>query len=183
MLNTADRTSCPSATAVGSSAKNPLPPLSRSERILLESACIDIIAEFEQLLDLANAEREAGFLGESALIGNRMLHSLIDFAESYLSGRRLAMVYQLIDRGFQSTQKTIDLSSSQLWGPLRRLIGRQSASDLDVANSHNETGLVIAAAAMATIGGGICRLEDDAPVAMALYESLRPILIELRERW
>ena len=156
---------------------------SHNERILLESACVDLIGELEHLLALSNVECEAGFLGESALIGNKMLHSLVEFAEGYLSGQRLTIVYDLIARGLKATQQTVDLATSQTFGTLRRIIGRESATDAEVAAAHSQAGKAIAIAAIASLGGGIRQLEDESTVATELYESLQPILIKLREKW
>jgi hypothetical protein len=157
--------------------------LSPDEKSMLESACVDLIGELEHLLAFSNVECEAGFLGESALIGNKMLHCLVKFSDGYLSGPRSTIVYELVEKGFQETKKTVDLATSQTLGTLRRIVGGQTATDQEVAAAHAEAGKAIANAVIASLGGGIRRLHDEGSVANDLCESLQPILVELRENW
>ena len=157
--------------------------LTPNERILLESACVELIGTLEHLLEKAALEREAGFLGESAVIGRKMLLALVDFAEGYLSGNGLSPAFQQIARGYKSAQHTIDLATSQSWGPLRKLAGQSSASNTEVAQSHFRTGQAIAAAAESAVGEGIGILSHCSSVVDELDESLRPVLAELRETW
>ena len=174
----------PKLPASGSpSAKEQQAELNDSERILLESACVDLIGRLEYSLEQANREREEGFLGESAVIGNDMLLSVVDFSDGYLTGQRLELVYSLLAEGYKATQLVIDLATSQNWGIVKKIIGQDSATDEQVAQSHKEAGEAIASVLSASIGGGIRLLDPNSPVAKNLMESLQPILVELREKW
>lgn len=152
-------------------------------RILLESACVDVIGRLEYLIARSEFEITEGYLGESALIGDKMLCCLAEFAEGHLTGQRLAIVNEFIDRGRKATKRTVDLATTQTFGSIRRIIGLTAASDGDVAAAHQDTGKLIATAAIATLGGGIRELEVEGSIAKELYASLQPILSTLREKW
>lgn len=157
--------------------------LSTNERILLESACVDAIGQMEQLLEKANEERAAGFLGESILIANKILLLFVDFAEGYLSESEQASVIERTAVGYAATKRGVSLSSSQTWGAIRKLIGRETATDNQVAEAHREVGVAVADAADSAIVGAIRMLGSDSAVTSQLAESLEPILAELRTEW
>lgn len=157
--------------------------LSTSERILLESACVDAIGQLEQLLEKASSERAAGFLGESILIANRMLLLIVDFSEGYLDESQQGSVFERTALGYAATQRGVALSSSQTWGTIRKLIGRETATDGEVASAHQEVGAAVAASAESAVKGAIRMLGSDSVVAQQLAESMEPMLEELRTQW
>ncbi|MEM6469911.1 MAG: hypothetical protein AAF802_10190 [Planctomycetota bacterium] len=157
--------------------------LSTNERILLESACVEVIGSVEQLLEHASNERKSGYLGESAVIGNKILLALVDFSEGYVSGDALGDVYKVIAECYKATQRVIDLATSQTWGPLRKMLGRSIASNDEIADAHRDCGQLIADAVATSVGSGLARLEQSATTANQLEESLEPILNELRTEW
>ncbi|MEO1617072.1 MAG: hypothetical protein AAFV88_14570 [Planctomycetota bacterium] len=157
--------------------------LTSNERILLESACVELIGSIEQMLEQSAKEREAGYLGESAVIGNKILLSLVDFSEGYVSGESLGDVYKVIAECYKGTQQVIDLATSQTWGPFRKMLGKSTASNDEVAVAHKDCGSLIADALETSVGSGLSRLNDTTSVAAQLTESLEPILTELRTEW
>lgn len=157
--------------------------LSTSERILLESACVDTIGQMEQLLEKASGEKAAGFLGESILIANQMLLLIVDFSEGYLAEHEQGSVFERTALGYAATQRGVALSSSQTWGAIRKLIGQETATDNEVANAHQEVGAAVASAAESAVQGAVRMLGADSVVALQLVESLDPMLEELRTEW
>lgn len=156
--------------------------ISEERRILLESACVDLIGKFEQMLDAARCEREAGFLGESMVIGKKMMLALVEFADGYLEDKRLQNSVDVIAQACTLADEGVELSSSQSFGAVKRVFGRRTASDLEVANAHRSVGSAIASALSVAFNSaaqilGAARLSED------IRDSLEPMLAELREKW
>lgn len=152
------------------------------DRILLESGCVDLIGEFEQLIETARSEREAGFLGESMVLGKRMLLTLVEFADGYLEEEPQEDVVDRIASGCVLADNGIQLSSSQNFRAFRRVLGKKTASDLEVAEAHGAVGTAVADALTLALGSAVERL-GKANISEAIGDSLEPILLELREQW
>ena len=157
--------------------------LTSSQRILLETACVDMIGQVEQLMEKARDEQSAGFLGESMLVGSSILKLLVNFSDGYLSDRTLVLVNDRIELAHQAIKNGTELSQSQTFGSLRRLIGRKSATDVEVARAHTEVGIALAEAVAAAVAGGLHQLKSNSSLVNDLQESIQPILSEMRKTW
>lgn len=171
------------ATKTPTESKIPNESLCSSKRILLETACVDLVGQLEQLMEKARDEQKAGFLGESMLVGNTILVQLLNFAEAYLIESSRNAVTALISKGFEVTARGTELSSSQTFGTVKRLFGRKSATDFQVAEAHCEVGKAIADTAELAVQSGLDLLGSESVFATGVHESLHPILVELREKW
>ncbi|MEM0925531.1 MAG: hypothetical protein AAGJ83_05795 [Planctomycetota bacterium] len=157
--------------------------LTSHERILLESACVEFIGSVEHYVSEAGREREAGYLGESAVSANKILHTLIDFAEGTFSGKELREAYRLIAASYESTQRVIELATSQAWAPLRKLVGSSVATNDALADAHRRCGQSIAETIEATLDDGLGLLGESSSIVHQLRECLDPLLDELRTKW
>ena len=157
--------------------------LGTSERILLETACVDLIGQVEQLMEKARDEQTAGFLGESILLANTILVLVINFADAYLSGPQREVVNDGITVTHAAIKEGTELSKSQTFGPLRRLMGRNSASDEEVAQAHQAVGKTLADTVGTAIVAGLSKLDPESVIAKGMQESLQPILTELTKKW
>ncbi|MEO1526378.1 MAG: hypothetical protein AAFX06_13140 [Planctomycetota bacterium] len=157
-------------------------PLSDESRILLESACVDLIGEFEQMLEAARSEREAGFLGESMLLGKKMLLTLVEFVDGYLEAEKLRNAVDLLTEGCALADAGIKLSSSQSFGAVKRVFGRRPATDVEVADAHRSLGTAIANALSVALNSAV-QILGEARMTEDINDSLKPMLAELRGKW
>lgn len=157
--------------------------LSSQDRSLLEAACVDLICRLDQLLCHANEARQAGYLNETVPHANNMLLASLDFAESHLTGSALDELHTQVAAAYGRTQELADLISSRSWGAVRRVIGRPSATEMDVLRVHGEVGEAIAVVVVASLGGGIRRLGVHTSIGDEMIQSLKLFLSEMKKAW
>ena len=62
-------------------------------------------------------------------------------------------------------------------------MGRNSASDEEVAQAHQAVGKTLADTVGTAIVAGLSKLDPESVIAKGMQESLQPILTELTKKW
>jgi len=157
--------------------------LSTEQRIVLESSCVDLICQLEAMLIQVADHRQAGHLSDCVEIANKMLVALLDFTEAHLTGKPLDVVYERVAEAYELTQKYDETISSFSWSAVRRVIGRTSASEVDVLQAHADVGEAIAIVSVASLGESIGLFDDKNGTANQMHQSLKCFIDELRKVW
>jgi hypothetical protein len=152
-------------------------------RMLLEAACVDLICQFESMLTRSARESVDGYRCEIVPIVERSLQNALEFGETHFKGKALELLNSQVLEARECTQSLRDAISSFEWKTLRRLIGRESASELDVLRIHGELGTAIAMVLVAALGPAIEMLDTKNKSGAEVLEIASSFMAELEERW
>jgi hypothetical protein len=157
--------------------------LSTEQRVSLELACVDVICQLESLLSQANEYNSTGRLQDVVAVANRMLLSTLDFGETYCEGDSLSNVQDRISEAYTEIQVYSDAIHTRSWSAFRRVIGKTSASEIDVLHAHSQVGDAVAVAIVTSLGGGIRRLGIRTSMGSQLAQSLELFVAEMKKGW
>ncbi len=152
-------------------------------RMHIESACVDLICQFESMLTRASKERLVGFGNEIVPIVDESLQVAIEFGETLFNGETLDALNRRVLEARECSQSLRHAVSSFEWKTLRRMIGRQSASELDVLRIHGELGKATAMVLVTALGPAIEILGIQSKSGAEMLRIVRLFIAELEERW
>ena len=152
-------------------------------RMQIEAACVDLICQFESMLTRASKERLVGFGSEIVPIVDESLQVALEFGEALFNGEKLDILNRRVLEARECSQSLRHAVFSFEWKTFRRLIGRQSACELDVLRIHGELGDATAMVLVTALGPAIEILGTQSKSGAEILRIVRIFVAELEERW
>jgi hypothetical protein len=149
----------------------------------IEAACVDLVCQFESMLSRSVQERLDGYIGEIVPIVEESLQIVSTFGETHFVGETLEVLNRRVLEARECSQSLRDAVSSLEWKLFRWIIGRESASELDVLRNHSELETAIAAVIVAALGPAIEVLGPQSTSGAEILKIVRQLIAELEEKW
>jgi hypothetical protein len=149
----------------------------------IEAACVDLICQFESMLTRSAKERSDGYRAEIVPIVDRSMQIALEFGETHFNGETLDVLNRQVLEARACSQSLRDAVSSFEWRTLRRMIGRESANELDVLRIHGELGTAIAMVLVTALGPAIEMLGAKSKSGAEMLKIVKLFIAELGERW
>lgn len=157
--------------------------LSSDQRMMLESSCVDVICQLENQLERACTFRDARQHRDAYHTANRMLVTLLEFAEGNLDGDPLETVYADLATAYELTSDLSDAISAHGWSAMRRVVGKSSTSEMDILHIYDRVGRAVAKVTVSSLGYAIRRVDPKTTVGRQLHQSLASFIDQLQKVW
>ena len=149
----------------------------------LEAACVVLICELHAGLAEATECRALGQHGEASEAGKQMLLGVLDFAEEHLDGEALHDVRERVADAYDQSKRVDDLAATRSWGFVRRMFGKPTATEAELADASRQLGEAIGVVVVTAIAGCAPRFDTEGNVAGQIADSLQSFVDQLRSGW
>ncbi len=152
-------------------------------RMMLELAGVDLICRFESMLSRSIQCRNKEDFHAICEIVDQTMRKSLDFGDAHLTGKVRDDLTRRVARTNRCSQELSTAVSACSWDAVRRLIGREPVSEVDVLMIHNQLGDAAAIVAVTALGPVIETLGEKSSSGSEMLKCLRLLVAELKSAW
>lgn len=151
--------------------------------MLLKLDCVDLICQFDSMLAQSVQQRHAGAFNAIGGIVKATMEKSLMFGDSHLTGKSHANLVKRVQAASELAEALPKAVTACSWDAIRRMVGHDPVSEVDVMRIHADLGKATAIVACSAIGPAIEMLGDRGGSGPQLLKCLKLFTADLQQDW